>query len=193
MSSSSKPTYPGIEQFRDSLKVDYDLRTPPTGAQLGIQQGSSSAIFDRDGDYWTATFQLPDGKVFQTDRVFAVSPYLDDQNPNVSIPTKNTIGVQVRAENLADLRRRIREMTPLMGGEPDRIDAFLNFVGSSPATPTTSQYGLDLGSTSLAYLDVGFAASVSADRTSFVLTYNFAWDTPVPAGGDQGSGAPSKG
>lgn len=161
------PTGPSIELFRAQNAVTYDLTTPPTAQDLGVEQGRDSAIFDRDGSqYWDVRFSLPGGSTFTTDKAIAVGVFIEDRPGGLL----NSVGVNVRAESEQELTALLRRDVSQLGLDPAVVERYL--TGSQTRLDGQVMEGRAFG-----YLRSSVELRPQSVRPGVVaLNYSFVWD-----------------
>lgn len=163
---------PSLEQFRAQNGVSYDLSTPPSADELGLTGGRDSAIFDRDGSqYWDVDVRLPEGASFSTGRTIAVTVFLSF----VPGGLLNAVGINVRAENQAQLSELLRRDVDQLGLDPAQVERYL---ASPNRLDNQVLDGRDFG-----YLSTSVELRPQSDRPGVVaLNYSFTWEpTTTPA------------
>ena len=174
VATPSDPTgdRPSIEQFRAQNAVAYDLTTPPTAAELGVPEGRDSAIFDRDGpQYWDVAFQLPDGATFSTGRAIAVTVFLSD----VPGGLLNEVGINVNADDEAQLSDQLRRDVDQLGIDPARVESYL-----ASTNRLTNQI---LDGREFGYLSTSIELRPqSGEPGGVAMNYKFFWEPGIAPG-----------
>lgn len=164
-----------VEQFRRDREVRYDLTRPRTAQELGVREGSDSAIFDRDdAEYWDVTFALPQDRAFSTSAAIAVGVFIGD--PVVPGGLLNEVGVNAQARDLDDLAGQLTVAAQQLGLDQAAMDDFIARERRQPPTTTSPEHHRVFTSPPIGHLTATAEPRISQGRDYIAINYSFTWE-----------------
>ncbi len=157
------------ERFQESRVVRYDLTTPPSAEELGIDEGKVSAAFNREGPgYWRYELLLPSDRVFVSEG-FGHRVSLDPQGG-----LGNGLVVNSRLSDIESADAALRLAEPVLGLAEDSITAWLREALAQRKRGEDDLVVSVIPGARLEYLSVSVEARVRGSG-DVVLNWDFTW------------------
>lgn len=170
------------QRYQRERAVHWDMTTPRTAQQLGVQPGQTAAAFNRaGGPYWSYRVVLPGGQVFTTPG-YGHFIRVEPDEPQGSVPQSNSeVLINTRAAGLQAAIDAVRAAVPVLGLDQQRFDDWAAEALDNPLSPTDLVNVRVFPGSMFDYLLTEAEIRRVNDRDDVAINWSFIWLAKPPA------------